>query len=471
MTHRTPYDPHLSDPTRRQVLATTAAATALQLLGGCSSAPGARRPNLLFVLSDAHRASTAACYGDGFAVTPHMDALARDGMRLTTAISNTPVCRPYRASLMTGALGHHCGLVGNWSDHNLQDTVTDDSAPGTMPRGRQWTPSGLPTLASVFSSAGYRCGYVGKWHLGRVDVDPGPLRMGFDDYWAVSAEPAHEYWNWSYFTGAGPAIEGTEVFKPAVDTNLATEFMDQDDGRPWFLMVSWGPPHKPYEAPPRFRHFDHVKPPPNVPGQLGAELAGYYAMVEAIDHQLGRLLAQLDQRGLVNDTIVVYTSDHGSLVGSHRTFGKELPFDGATRVPFLARWPGHITAGRTLAAPLGTPDILPTLSGLAGLTAPSVPDGLDLSQLLLGQRDARSSAAAYMAGYVRPDKNNKPVWRGLRTERHLFACTEQGPWMLYDMLEDPHELKNLVKTGSPKVARLHDRLLGSMSDLGDVWLV
>jgi len=139
-------------------------------------------------------------------------------------------------------------------------------------------------------------------------------------------------------------------------------------------------------------------------------------------------------------------------------------------VPFIARWPGRIAPGKTLSAPLGTPDILPSLAGLAGLAPPSVPDGLDLSALLLGGSDARTAPAAYLSCYVSTESKDKPAWRGLRTERHLYACTEQGPWLLYDMLDDPHELINLVEAGHPLVAELHARTLDTMSSVGDAWL-
>lgn len=453
-----------------------------------------RPPNVLFILTDAHRASTMGCYGDADAITPNLDALAAEGLRLTTAISNTPVCRPYRASLMTGALGHHAGLVGNWSEHNANDMVAEQYTPGTLPRGHQWTPrraataSGLQTpdhtgtpggdetpgelatLGSVFSDAGYRCGYVGKWHLGQVDIDPGPLRMGFDDFWAVSSEPAHEYWDWSYYTGSGPSVDQKGVFKPTVDTDLAQQFIDQDDDRPWMLMLSWAGPHKPFEAPERFQHFDNVQALPNVRKGPKPDLAGYHSMIEALDSEVGRLLAHLDQQGLADNTIVVYTSDHGSLLGSHGMGGKELPFDGSTRVPFLVRWPEHIAAEQTFTPPLGTPDILPTLAGLAGLTVPPVPDGIDLSAQFLGAPDERTDPAAYLAGYASPAAKAKPTWRGLRTERYLFACTEAGPWILYDMLEDPYELVNLVESGHPLVAEFHERTLTTMQAIGDVWL-
>lgn len=461
---------HLGGLTRRAVLASAAAMAAAQLLPGCRPQPGARAPNVLFVLSDAHRAQTTGCYGDRYAITPHIDELAAEGLRLTTAISNTPVCRPARASLMTGALAHHCGMVGNWSEHNANDTVSDSFEPGTLPRGRQWTPGGLPTLGSIFQSAGYRCGYVGKWHLGQVNTDPGPLRLGFDDYWAVSSEPAHEYWDWRYFTDSGPAHEGKATFKPSVDTDLAMQFIEQDDERPWLLMVSWGGPHKPYEAPKNFRHFKHVPPLPNVSAEVRPNLAGYYAMVEAIDNELGRLLAALDQSGLADNTIVVYTSDHGVLLGSHGMGGKELPYDAATRVPFVVRWPGHISTGTTLSTPVSTPDILPTLAGLAGVAVPSVPDGIDLSAQLLGAVDKRAAPTVYIAGYVIPAETSKPTWRGLRSEQYLYACTEQGPWILYDLLNDPDELVNLVDTGHPLVAEMHAATLDTMRATGDVWL-
>jgi arylsulfatase A-like enzyme len=447
--------------------------TAAGLLPNCGPTHKHKGPNVLFVLSDAHRAATVGCYGDDDARTPHMDALAAEGLRLTTAISNTPVCRPYRASLMTGALGHHCGLVGNWSEHNARDTVSESYEPGTLPRGHQWTPGDLPTLGATFKDAGYRCGYVGKWHLGQVDIDPGPLRFGFDDHWAVSSEPAHDYWDSHYFTGSGPSIDKKGVFKPTLTTDLARQFIREDDDRPWLLFLSWAGPHKPFEAPASYQHFDHVRPLANSAKGTKSDLPGYHAMIEALDHELGRLLAMLKKRGLDDNTIVIYTSDHGSQLGSHGWGGKELPYDGSTRVPFIVRWPGHIAADTTLAAPLSTPDILPTLASLAGLPTITVPDGIDLSAQLLGAADERAAPAAYIACYVTPAAKSKPTWRGLRTEQHLFACTEDGPWILYDILKDPLELLNLVDSedsgAKALVADFYARTLEAMQAKGDVW--
>jgi hypothetical protein len=198
--------------TRRQVLRAGAAAASLAAWGapGCGRGDGdARgrgdgRPNVLFVLSDSHRARTTGCYGDAQARTPHFDALAASGLRLSSAVSSTPLCRPYRASLMAGCHSHRTGLVtNNRSEHNTG--VYD---------GAQWEPArrGLTTLGRHFSAAGYRCGYLGKWHLGEVDLDPGPLRFGFDDEWIVSGRTprgvveasAHDYWSWTRYAGAPP---------------------------------------------------------------------------------------------------------------------------------------------------------------------------------------------------------------------------------------------------------------------------
>jgi arylsulfatase A-like enzyme len=452
---------------RRELLASGAAWAAL------SAVPWRvrqeRPPNVLFVFSDSHRAVTTGCYGDAQARTPHFDAFAGQGLRLDTAISNTPVCRPYRASLMSGTFSHHHGILTNRSSRNFG-----------IGKSKRWEPERLqlPTLGSHFAAAGYRCGYVGKWHLGPVALDPGPERLGFDDAWFGARNP-HDYWHPSLATGAETVVEGEVGFSTTFETDRAIELIERwsapadEPAPPWLLMLAWGPPHDPFRPPVEFKHYEDLRLPGNVSkGRARAwaesSLPLYYALVEAVDHEFGRLTAALEATPAARDTIVVYTSDHGNLLGSHGLVGKEMPFDESTRVPFLVRWPGRIPAGKSLAAPLGAPDVFPTLAGLAGLPVPEGLDGSDRSTLLTGVPDAETPVATYLSAHETP-LTGWPGWRGVRTGRHLYARLEKRPWLLFDLAEDPLQQRNLVEEDAPLAEEMDELTATLMEAHGDRW--
>ncbi len=461
-------------PTRRDVLRSGAALAALPgVLAPGAFALGARQdsadapprhPNVLFVLADSHRAISTGCYGDPQAITPHLDAFAGEGMRFSSAVANTPLCRPYRASLMTGTWGHRNGMLTNVSDINF----------GVEGR-RQWTPGELPTLGETFRAAGYRCGYVGKWHLGSAFTQPGdPLRFGFHDGWAAAIHPVHDYYRWNYVDQQGETISGQGAFRPAMEAGLALDFIDADDERPFFCVLSWGPPHDPFAPPEEYLHYDDMTLPPNIPRGGDAEriareeLPLYYGLVEALDHEFGALLQALEARGLADDTIVVYASDHGNMMGAFNYLGKEMPYHESTGVPFLLRWPGHVEPGSVMRSPFGAPDVFPTLLGLAGVERPAGIDGFDLSARILGRNAAPDQQAAYLAAWdVRAI--SAEGWRGVRTERYLYARRADKPWMLFDLVDDPWQLNDLRKDQIPLRKELDGLTLELMEKLGDRW--
>ncbi|GJM23128.1 MAG: sulfatase/phosphatase [Planctomycetota bacterium] len=452
---------------RRRFLQAAAAGATLPLIASCGSAPVASdAPNVLLVMSDAHRANVLGCYGDTQVRTPHFDAFAAQGARFELALSNTPMCRPYRASLMTGCFAHHTGMVTNRSDLN----------PGVDANG-QWTPGGLPTLGAAFADAGYACGYVGKWHLGSASVDPGPLRFGFNDSWSAATSPTHTYDSWVYATGADHLVEGSGRFRPAMEVDLLLDFARAPREQPFFGVLSWGPPHAPFEPPADFRRDEFVQPPPNI--ERTAEyplesvlqaLTGYYGLVEAIDHEFGRLLKALDEAGLARNTIVIYTSDHGAQLGSHGVMGKVRPLRESLEVPFLVRWPEGIAPGTLIDTPFGAPDVFPTLAGLAGLPAPRGIDGDDFSPSLRGTSGAPTREAAYVASHI-PIYMERPGWRGLRTRTHSFVRTKEGPSTLFEVASDPYELNNLVHARPELVAQLDAQFESLMQTHGDAWRV
>jgi arylsulfatase A-like enzyme len=223
-----------------------------------------------------------------------------------------------------------------------------------------------------------------------------------------------------------------------------------------------------YEA--QAQHFR-----PNVPDRLRsrkeliAYLRGYYAHISALDEQLGRLLDRLDRTGQAASTIVVYTSDHGTMLGSQGIGGKRLPFDESCRVPFIVRYPGVIPAGRSSEALLATIDLYPSLCGLADIAIPSSCAGMDRSAIMRGALGSSPESAFLMhieKRHAEPDGPGRlaPLFRGVRTDRFTYAVAQDGRWCLYDDREDPYQIRNLV--GDPA----HGRTAGELDGLIFDWL-
>lgn len=418
-------------------------------------------PNLVFVFADQMRGMDLGCAGNPDVRTPNLDRLAAEGIRAAAAFANCPVCTPSRAVLLTGR-------------HALATRVLANDLP---------LPEDMPTIGESLRDAGYRTGYVGKWHLDGVPrrrfTPPGPRRHGFA-FWAAY-NCAHDYLHARYYRD-DPAPIPISGYEPVTQTDLALAFLGAGDGRPFALFLSYGPPHDPYEQAPEelVRSYDpaalrlrpNVRPIPPGPGDLSGgrdprrTLACYYAHITALDAQVGRLLRGLEDLGHAHDTIVVFTSDHGDMLWSHGRMMKQQPYEESIRVPLLLRWPGRVPAGRVTEQPVGLVDLVPTLLPLLGVPAPAGVQGADLSAQLLGGA-AAGPGSVYLYDLVAVDQSvaqGVPEWRGIRTARHTYAATVEGPWLLFDNVADPHQLENLV--GRPEAAALQAAL---QADL-DGWL-
>ena len=268
------------------------------------------------------------------------------------------------------------------------------------------------------------------------------------------------------------ALDRTEA-----ETNRAIDFINRQDGdTPWCLFLSWYPPHPPLVAPARYvePYLDRelAKHPTTYKLFHDEEMAGlasnyahYYGLISQVDAEFGRLMQALQECGQAEDTIVVFTSDHGEMLGSQGLYSKHWPYRESSGVPFLIRWPGKIEANSTLGMPFGTPDIFPTLCGLAGIDAPQGLDGVDCATALRGGKPAQDWVyLAMQHGYV-----TWPGWRGIRTERYSYARTEDAPWILFDLDNDPFEENNLVGRNQGLVAEMDALLLETMSGCGDSW--
>jgi arylsulfatase A-like enzyme len=245
--------------------------------------------------------------------------------------------------------------------------------------------------------------------------------------------------------------------------------MRQGKARPFCLFLSWGPPHTPFKAPKEYDHYRDLKPPPNVPrNKYAKEREQYYGLIEAIDVQFGRLMAELDKLGLADSTIVVYTSDHGEMMGAHGDLKKYQPFTEASQVPLIVRWPGRVRAGLRLDAPIGVVDLFPTLAGLAGIGAVRGPDGTDRSAWLTGKAEPTGEEAVFLL--LDQGRGTTPgPWRGVRTARYNYARLRDRPFVLFDLQQDPYEMSNLVAERPELVKKFDEMTLAMMKKYDDRW--
>ncbi len=427
------------------------------------------RPNIIFIFSDQQRYSALGCAGNSVIRTPAFDRLAREGVLFEQAFSSCPICSPYRAQILTGRYSHKNGVMDN--EYALSDEQT--------------------TLAQSLKAVGYRTGFIGKWHLGY-----GPYtqekRYGFDYMAANNCDHQHDSIHY-YENEAGPFP--VDTWGPTGLTDLAMQFMEtdkpKDDEAPFLLLMSWGPPHWPYDQyPEKHKVYDpeDVDMPPNVPEAMASyarkEIADYYGNISALDEEMGRLMDWLEAEGLRENTILCYSSDHGDHLSSHgygkpgdkwlhhsKRASKATPYDESVHVPFILSYPKGVEAGRTSDVLFNSVDVMPTLLSLAGVEAPDGVQGTDLSNAVLGGEGPEpDSVYLQILGPGWPHRGDwVGFWRGLRTHRWTYARWLSGDVWLFDRENDPFEMKNLA--GKPEhkeiQAELEQRLQRWFVDTDD----
>ena len=326
------------------------------------------QPNIIFVFGDQWRAQATGYAGETSVRTPNLDRLAGESLNLVNAVSNCPLCTPYRASLLTGQYPLTHGLFVN-------DVPLNPNA---------------ASLGKAFAAGGYDTAYIGKWHVdghGRDAPIPPERRQGFQ-FWKV-LECTHDYSRSAYYDGESDQPRYWEGYDAIAQTREAQRYIRERKSRdPFLLVLSWGPPHNPYRtAPEPYRSwYDRapIRRRPNVPMNNWVatydSLAGYYAHCSALDACAGDLLRTVEEAGIADDTIFIFTSDHGDAVGVTAT--------GTSKRPGMSQsWcrsccaipPASDVTPRALDCLLGAPDIMPTLLGLAGLPIPGPVEGLDFS--------------------------------------------------------------------------------------------
>ncbi|MCC7377273.1 MAG: sulfatase [Verrucomicrobiales bacterium] len=402
------------------------------------------RPNIVFILADDLGVFDLACYGRTEHPTPHLDRLAREGTRFTSAYCAQPICSASRAALMTGkspARLHLTTYLPGRADCRSQLVLH----PAIEPQLRL----AEVTVAEALRSAGYATACIGKWHLGGAGFGPGD--QGFDVVHPGKANTTPS------------EVEGG---KGEWDlTSAAERFVETHRDQPFFLLLSHNSPHIPY-----------AECPERVAARKGAFEPNYAAVIESLDATVGRLMSTLDRLGLADRTLVVFTSDNGGLhvpelrherVTHNGPFraGKGYLYEGGLRIPLIARWPGQIPAHRVTDVPFLNTDWLPTLLELCGLRNPDRIDGRSRAQFLLDRsRGPQGDLCWHFPHYTNQGGRPSGAVRSGRWKYVEFYDT--GEVELYDLASDFGETRNLARDQARRVRRMRETLARWRTDMG-----
>ena len=440
--------------------------------GPDSAHPGSSRPNVLFILVDDFGARDLGCYGSPLYETPEMDRVATEGVRFTQAYVAYPRCVPSRFAILTGK--HPAPFQGG------RDSVHVE-------------PERDVTFGQAFKQAGYKTFYCGKWHLG--DGASAPDQAGFDVTVAAGAAGATR----SHFApytrprgkgkgekepihGLDDAPDGEYLTDRLVQETMT--FIESHKDRPFLAVLAHYAVHTPLEAKPdpTARYVDKLKRQPPPPPHYEPESAGenlvvqnnptYAAMIESVDHGVGRLMAQLNKLKIHDKTIVVIASDHGGLSSRGNTrrlatsnrplrAGKGHLYEGGLRIPLIMRWPRHIDGGRIIDSPVLATDLFPTLLGLANL--PAQPDdhtaGTNLAPLLTEAAPPTEREFYWHNPAPRPTSTGDLFSSAIRSgSLKLLEFPEEGRVELYDLSTDVGEARDIAADRPVDRARLLEKL-------------
>jgi len=461
--------------TRREALLTS---TGL-LASACSNKTEARRPNILFVMTDDHAYHQLSCAGNTVLETPSLDRIAAGGARFTNSFCTNSLCAPGRASILTGCYSHIHGIRGN---SEAKDNI------------ERMNPA-IATYPQLLQKAGYRTGIVGKWHL---NEDP----KGFD-YWCVLPGQGVYFDPEFIDNGTRRKIPG---YATDVTTDLALDFLKQKSDKPFCLAYQHKAPHRPFKPAPRHANLlNQAELPypstfnddyatrrvakeaqdmrfdislagdyPDLPKNLSAEdkkkwlyqrfVKDHYRALAGVDEDLGKVLDFLDERKLADDTLIIYTSDNGFFLGEHGWYDKRFMYEPSFRIPLLVRYPRHVKAGAVPEQMALNIDIAPTILDFAGVAKPASMQGRSLMPVLEGAAppDWRRSVfySYFENSWVLAGKGKEAMsdpsfqyftphrvgpHRGVRTGRYkLIEYYSEGDyWELFDLDEDPDETRNV----------------------------
>lgn len=395
----------------------------------------AKRPNVIVFFTDQQRHDSTGVHGNPMGLTPNFDRIAASGTHLYNSFACQPLCGPARAALQTGRYATQTGVFRN------EIPLSDKH----------------PTLAQVFSNAGYRTGYIGKWHLAAQEPVPSELRGGYQDWLGVNhLEFSSDAYDTVLYDENGKDVK-LPGYRVDAMTDAAIRYVDSHQNEPFLLFVSFLEPHHQnhtddYPAPDGYRErmLAHQWTPPDL-ARLGGtsawHLSGYYGMIKRLDEAFGRLMDALKSLDMLDDTIVLFTSDHSCHFKTRNSEYKRSCHESAIRVPSLLTGPGFKGGGQVKAL-FSTPDIAPTLIDAAGLEAPESMTGQSVLPIVKDpEADWRKEVFIQIS--------ETETGRAVRTDRWKYGVTSEYDHgspaspsyreaYLYDLDADPYEMVNLA---------------------------
>lgn len=433
--------------------------SALLLTGASTQAQ--RRPNIVFILADDLGYGDLGVYGQQKIKTPNIDRLARQGMMFTRFYAGTSVCAPSRSALLTGQHTGHTYVRGNKE---------------IQPEGQEPLADTVQSYAKMLQQAGYVTGAFGKWGLGMVGTTGAPDKKGFDVFYGYNCQrqshryyPTHLWSNNTRIDLEGNDLKQKKVYAPALIQEQTLAFIENNRSKPFFLFVPSILPHAELSGPDDqyYKQYENAFPEtPHkgndygpgalVPGYASVEKphATYAAMVSRLDAYVGQILDKLDELGLTQNTIVIFSSDNGA----HREGGADPVFfnssaglrgfkrdlyEGGIRTPFIVKWPGKVKAGSRNAFMGAFWDLMPTLTQIAGAPKPPYTDGVSIVPTLTGK--GKQAQHPYLYWEFHEDNGTQAVrmgkWKGFRKGVMKDA---QAPLELYDLDKDPAEQHNVA---------------------------
>ncbi len=412
-----------------------------------------KAPNIVYIIVDQWRAESTGFNGNKDVITPNIDRIASQSVNLKNAVSGMSVCTPYRAQLMSGLYPTTSGVFMN-------DVMLDTR---------------LTTIAKVYKKHGYDTGFIGKWHIdghGRENFIPENRHQGFD-YWKT-LECTHDYNRSHYYIENSPVKETWDGYDALAQSDDASNYIQAHAhfAKPFMLFVSLGPPHDPYQsAPEKYKALYRDKKillNPNVPDsvreKIDFDIRGYYSHMSAIDAGIGKIWNAIQTSGISENTIFVFTADHGDLMGAHGQRNKQQPYNESIKVPFLLSYPKVFgLQSQSSNVLLNSPDIMPTLLSLSQLPVPESVEGKDLSGILKGTEKDKIKATLISCvqpfGQWRRAVGGKE-YRGVYTKDYTYVRDLNGPWLLFDNKKDPYQMNNIIgQRDYEKVQKSLDREL------------
>ena len=470
----------------------------LAVIGFSSCVRKQAEPNIIYILADDLGYGELGAYGQEIIETPHIDALAKTGMRFTQHYSGSPVCAPSRSVLMTGQHTGHTHIRGN-DEWKARGEVWDYAAMFENPflEGQRPLLDSIVTIAEILKDAGYKTGSVGKWGLGAPTTEGVPNKQGFDFFYGYNCQrQAHTYYPMHLWRNEEKDLLNNKMVPPhsnlseGVDPNNpnsyadftlndyapelmheeALKFIEENKDRPFFFYYASPIPHLPLQAPQRWVDYYQKKLGPEEPFTGNSYFpnltprATYAAMISYLDEQVGDIVAQLKDLGIYDNTLIIFSSDNGpTYTGGADTpyFDSAKPFktergwakgflhEGGIRVPMIASWPGRITPGTTSNHLSAFYDVMPTLCEVVGQPIPGQSDGISFLPTLLNKPQAEEHEYLY---WEFPEYNGQQAvrmgkWKGMR--KNIFDGNLEIE--LYNLETDIQEQFNIA-------ARHHDVL-------------